>query len=208
MSRNPYFTFIGTEFSDALGHAINRAASSSPSIADLLTELEGKTIVVKLTDFNYEFALRVVDGSAQVNRAAEQTADLTLQTTSLKLISLIGSKTFDPTQLDGIEIAGDVNLLRRLYAIFGSIQFDWEELLANRIGDIPARQVGNLYRWGERVSATLRTSFIDKVQHTLVEDRYLVPTRTRVEQFFNDVDDLQADVDRLEKRVERLERRG
>ncbi len=207
MSRNPYINFIGEEFSVALGRAINRAANSSPSVRELLTELESKTVVVILNDLNYEFALCVIDGTAHIDKAFEQTADLTIRTTSAKLIKLAKSKAFDPTQLDGVEIVGDISLLQRLYTIFRTVHFDWEEALAKRIGDIPARHVGNLYRWGEHLTTTLRSAFSDKVQHTLVDDRYIVPTRNRVEQFLNDVDDLQADMDRLEKRVDRLEQR-
>ncbi len=200
--------YIGMQFAQALSVAMNQASDSSPSIQELVDKLEGKAIRFELKDLSYAFVLSVTERIVAVETDDESSADLVVRTTLPKLVKLASAKSLDPAQLDDVEINGDVKLLQQLYAIFQDLQFDWEEELSKRIGDIFARQVGNLFRWGQRQTSSLRTSLSDNVQQKLVDDQYLVPTRTQVEQYLDDVDDLQADLDRLEKRIERLERRA
>ncbi len=210
MLRNPYFNYIGATFSEALGGAINRAASSSPQMRVLLEQFEGNSIRFGLTDFSYEFVLSVIDGTVLIERGSSSDAseDVTVRTTLPKLVRLATSGKIDPASLEGVEISGDVRLVQQLYLVFTNLEFDWEDELSKRIGDIPARQAGNLMRWGGRQASDLRAAFKDSVRSSLVDEHYLVVERPRVERFLNDVDALQADVDRLEKRIERLERRG
>ena len=206
MIRNAYVNLMAGEFSDALGRAINQAAAASPSVRALVDELEGKTIRFELTDFNSAFVMHIVDSNVFMDADEGQSTDLTIRTTLAKFVKLLATRQFDPTQFDGVDISGDLKLLQRLYLIFKNIEFDWEEQLAKRVGDIPARQIGNLFRWGERQAQTLRDSVHKTARHTLIDDRYIIPTRERVTEFLNAVDDLKADVDRLEQRVLRIER--
>ena len=206
MNRNAYINLMAGEFSDALGRAINQAAAASPSVRALVDELEGKTIRFELTDLNAAFVMHIVDSNVFMDADEGQSTDLTISTTLAKFVRLLATRQFDPTQFDGVDISGDLKLLQRLYLIFKNIEFDWEEELAKRVGDIPARQIGNLFRWGERQAQTLRDSVQKTAHHTLIDDRYIIPARQRVTEFLNAVDDLKADVDRLEQRVLRIER--
>ena len=168
--------------------------------------MENKSIHFQLTDINYRFTVSVVDRTVQIDSASNVSADVVMRTTLPKMMALIASGNSGADSLKGIEINGDVNLMHQLHRVFIHLEFDWEDELSQRIGDIPARRLGNLVRWGRRQAEAARESIRDSVRHTLVDEQYLVPEKSRVEKFLNDVDTLQADTDRLDQRVGRLER--
>lgn len=204
MNRNPYVNYIGSVFSENLSNAINQAAHSSAEIREVLNKLEGKSIRFGLTDVNYEFVLSVEANTVFISTDHDAPEDLQVRTTIANLVKIATTSNLNPAKLEGVEIVGDVKLVQYLYSVFRDIQFDWEEELSKRVGDIPAHQLGNLLRWGGNKVSTLRNTFFDKTRSALVDEYYLVPERSRVEKFADDVDSLLADVDRLEKRVDRL----
>lgn len=208
MNRNPYLNYAGTALSGTLSDAINRAARSSAEVAEILRHLEGKSIRFGLTDFNCEFVLCVEDNVAVVDTDHNAPADLQVRTTMASLLRIAAASEINPAKLEGVEIVGDVKLVQYLYSALREIQFDWEEELSKRVGDIPARRLGNIVRWSGSKASTLKSSLLDKTRTALVDDHFLVPEQARVQTFIDDVDSLQADVDRLEKRVDRLERQN
>ena len=207
MNRNPYFNYVGTAFSETLSGAINQAAHSSAEVREILNHLEGKSIRFGLTDFNYEFVLSVEGNTVFIDTDRDEPEDLQVRTTIANLLKIATTSNLNPAKLEGVEIVGDVQLVQYLYSAFREIQFDWEEELSKRVGDIPARHLGNVVRWGGSKASTLRSALFDKTRTTLVDEQYLVPERSRVQTFIDEVDSVVADVDRLEKRVDRLKRR-
>ena len=207
MKRNPYVSYLGASLGEVLEKSINRAAGSSAKIAQLLEPLEGKSIRFVLVDLNCEFVLNVANRTVFIDSDGNGEADLLIRTTVAKLLTLATARELNPTQLDGIDIVGDVKLVQHLYSIFQNIDFDWEEELSKRVGDIPARHLGNLLRWGGQRVGALRSTFSTRVRSTLVDEHHLVAERSQVDRFLDSVDTLQADIDRLDKRVQRLERR-
>ncbi len=206
MIRNPYLKLVGATFSDALAKAINQGANASPAIREVLDQFEGKSIRFELTDFNYQFVLRVEGQTVLIDSESNIPEDVAVQTTLPVLVKLLARGKLDPTILQEVKIVGDVHLIQQFYQIFTNLEFDWEDELSKRIGDIPARQAGNLFRWGKAQASEFRETLQERTRETLVDEHYLVPDHRRIETFVNDVDSLQAKIDRLEKRVERLER--
>ena len=135
-------------------------------------------------------------------------ADIVIQGTLIAVVKAVFSEDRNPAKLEGVEISGDMKLAQRLYQIFDSAEFDWEEVLAKKTGDVPARQIGNLLRWGNQNLRGTDSPLATKIRNTLVDQKQLLPTRARVEKFMDDVDTLQADLDRLEKRADRLDKRS
>lgn len=206
MIRNPYLKLVGATFSDALAKAINQGANASPAIREVLDQFEAKSIRIELTDFNYQFVLRVENQTVLIDSESNIPEDVVVQTTLPVLVKLLARGKLDPTILQEVKIVGDAHLIQQFYQIFTNLEFDWEDELSKRIGDIPARQAGNLFRWGKVQASEFRETFRERTREALVDEHYLVPDRRRIETFLNDVDSLQANIDRLEKRVERLER--
>ena len=99
---------------------------------------------------------------------------------------------------------GDAEAGQALQKIFARFDFDWEELIAQMIGDTPARKVGNALRhsfdWASNSVALSQQNIADY----LTEERQLIVSQTAMERFAEEVDRLRADTDRLEMRIERL----
>ena len=206
MIRSPYFKLVGATFSDSLAKAINQGANASPAVREVLDQFEAKSIRFELTDFNYQFVLRVENQTVLIDSESDIPEDVVVQTTLPVLVKLLARGKLDPTILQEVKIVGDAHLIQQFYQIFTNLEFDWEDELSKRIGDIPARQAGNLFRWGKVQASEFSETLRERTREALVDEHYLVPDHRRIETFLNDVDSLQANIDRLEKRVERLER--
>ncbi len=204
---NPYTNYVKVHLAEALTNAINVAAQSNPELRLCIAELENRRVGVTVTDFRISVALHVVDGMVLIDNGLNQNElDLLFRGTAANLLKVITSRDWDPQILDNIEIIGDVQLAEKLYKILKKINFDWEEEVAKRVGDIPARQVGNFVRWCKRTIFTDNSPFKQKVRTNLVDENYILPEQSRVEHFLDEVDDLQEDLDRLEKRLDRLDK--
>ncbi len=208
MHRNPYVNHLNAEFAEALSHVLNRVASSSAAGRELLEPLEDKSIRIQLTDYNDQFILSVTDQTVHIDREADGAEDVVVRTTLSKLFRLLIQGRPGPDRLQDFDIVGDVVLMQKLYQVFSTVQLDWEDELAKWMGDIPARQVGNVLRWSRRQAADWSETIRTKVRNTLVDEQYLIAEKSKVDHFLNAVDTLQADVDRLTQRVSRLERLG
>ena len=203
---NPYTNFIGVTFSDALSASINSAVQTNPGLQESLNEFEDKTVLLQISDIRHDFVLTVQDGIVLVGSEIDGNADLTVRGTLVNFVKALTSGNLNPTQIENLDIVGDMKLAQRLYGIFSNTDFDWEEEAAKRVGDVPARQLGNLLRWGRQNVIGNQSPLAKKIQSVLAEETYLLPPRSRVEKFLNNVDELQARVDRLSKRTDRLER--
>ena len=103
-----------------------------------------------------------------------------------------------------IEIAGDLAVAQQVQTLLGELKIDWEELLAQAIGDVPAHQAGRAIRavfaFGREALAKLERDAADYLKH----ESQLVPRRQDLEQFGPAVFTLADDVDRFEARLQRV----
>ena len=103
-----------------------------------------------------------------------------------------------------IEIIGDTHVASIFTNTLREIEIDWEELLAARVGDTLAYQVGmgakKFSGFFQRVQENLRLDTRDYLQDSL----QVAATQIEVDKFVLDVDELRAQVDRLEARLNRL----
>ena len=206
MAKNPYIVFIGERLCEKVASLINEAASSDTELAEVLSAMEQRVIRVVVQGIDYEVEFTVEDGLVFISVGGHKIADLTVSGRISDYMEVLASESVSPTQLEGIEIVGDLRLAQRLHTLFRQVDLDWEELVAKRTGDILARQLGNLVRWGQKTVFGFESKLAYAASSYLFEQSHLVAPRTQVENFMNDVDSLQADVDRLEQRIERLGR--
>ena len=204
---NPYANFVITAFSDKLFSAISEATDSNPGVGKILEELDGRTIQFKFTDFNQSFNLRIEGDEVFQCEVPDGEADLAIEGTLSAIAKAVLSENRNPSRIEGIEFYGDMKLAQRLYQMFENIEFDWEEELAKRTGDVPARHIGNLLRWGNENLIGNQSTLATRIRTSLTEEKQMLPNRNRVEKFADDVDTLQADLDRLDQRIDRLKRR-
>jgi ubiquinone biosynthesis protein UbiJ len=113
----------------------------------------------------------------------------------------------DPTAalINGhLELQGDSAPLIELQKILAGLDMDWEAPLVNAFGDIAGHQLAQalrgLFSWGQQASA----SFLRQLEEFIHEEARLAPPRLEVEDFYQDVQQLNQRVDRLQARIRQL----
>ena len=201
---NPYARYIENFFSDSLCRAINQVADTNSTVREALNEFEDRTVRIEITNFGYSYTLTADDGVLLRDETAVDEPDLTVSGKFEDFLKVLASRNFSMAEVKDIDIAGDMKLAQRLFRIFSTVEFDWEEEIAKRVGDIPARRIGNFVRWGKNSVIGSESRLAKKVRSFVTEQTHMIPSRSRVEKFMDDVDTLKADVDRMGKRVQRL----
>ncbi len=191
-----------------LESTLNRYLALDPEFPRRLDPLHGKTVALEITGMQPLY-ITVAQRRIGLRESREAEPDVTVRGTPFGLLSLL--RTEDPmalVQQGVIELRGDAQLARELKNIFRSLDIDWEEKIAQAIGDWPAHQLGILGRqfgaWRRRSHESLHRSAGEYLQ----EEARLLPARIEIENFIAEVDALREAVDRLEARVSHLQKGG
>lgn len=190
--------------------AMNRALALSPATQSDLFRLAGKKIKLEIRDIGLRGNLLI--GSGKIHLLEEQSdfiPDATICLTSwsagkLAVDSLAANPSRGPPS--EVEISGDTDVARRFKSALDNIQIDWEEELAQRVGDVLAQPIEtnlrNIANWFRATAQTATQDIAEFLQH---ESRQL-PLNDEIERFAGDVDRLRDDTERLAARVARLQR--
>ncbi len=181
---------------------LNRYLQMDPDTPTKLTHLTGKAIAIELSGLEFKLTLLPHAQGIQIVEHYADEPDVVIRGTPLALLSLLQETA---TDTPNVEIQGDTGLAQALHRLFNGVPIDWEEILSQRIGDLPAHQLGRLVRsstaWGQQSLATLTRDVGEYLQH---EARDLPPRRS-LESFIAAVDTLRDDSERLEARIRRLQ---
>lgn len=191
---------------ELLARAVNNALALDPDFPPKLAALEGKTVEVEILGLDFHIHLGIVGGRLIFPSPPPEEPDVIIRGAPLALMKLF--RTDDPAailQSGEVEMQGDARLGRKFKTMIGALDIDWEELLAQRIGDMPAHYIGNFARgflgWRRRSRLSVAVSIAEYLQE---EIRHL-PSRIEVENFLNDVDEVREAVDRAEAGIRNLE---
>lgn len=203
----------GLQIPDALlavvEQALNRYLALDPEGAAAFDPLEGRIIAIEVKGFGTRITVIPGARGLQLFGAYDAEPDCLIQGSPLGLARLGMAERKETSLVSGeVEISGDTALAQDFSAALARLNVDWEEQLAQVIGDPFARQVGNRVRdaehWSRRTSASMTANLTEYLQ----EERRLLPTRYEVEAFLNQVDTLRDDVERLAARIEQLAKRA
>ncbi len=190
----------------ALEQAFEWALRLDPDARRGLRPLAGRQIEIVVEGLGIRFCLAPLERRMRVLGSCIGAPDVRMRAgpaTWARVATASGAETLPPELI----VEGDLETGRRLYGWLRELDIDWEEWLARVTGDIPAHQVGNLFRgttgWLRSAGASLETSLAEYLR----EESGLFPAREEVERFVEEVDALREAVDRLEVRIRRLESR-
>jgi ubiquinone biosynthesis protein UbiJ len=193
---------------EQLAGLLNRNVAMSTRAQELARRLEGRSLAVHVEGLPLDVLATVSSGQVALSNAAAESADATVTGTALTLLSLIGADARVRLRSSAVTIDGDAEIAEAFQELLHAARPDFEEELSRHIGDVAAHQVGNLVRgftgWGRKAAATLATNVGEYLQE---EGRDLV-TRTEMDEFLAEVDQLREAADRLEARMARLARRS
>ncbi|MFU8797947.1 MAG: SCP2 domain-containing protein [Gammaproteobacteria bacterium] len=163
---------------------INTYLRLDPDNFERLKELSGKIIAIESQGHTIYFAPGAE--GIKILSAIGTVPDTTIRGTLIALL-----------KQENLSIEGDTEIAQRLRDILNTMDIDWEEQLSHIIGDIPAHQVGNFARQGNKALKSLRQTSTEYLQ----EEARCVPPPEEVQDFMQDVDDIRDAVERLEARI-------
>lgn len=193
----PVYTLIERGINDALRY--------DPATKQRLAAHKGRVLAIECRQppLNAYF-LFTADG-VEMYETCETEVDATIRAGAIGLLRQLASERPDVAPAGGdIEVAGDARFVQEIVKIARAVDIDWEEPLARILGDVAARQVGDLLRGAtaflRRTASSLRRDGEDYLRYELD----LFPSRHAVREFLRDVDDLRLDTDRAEAGIAAL----
>jgi ubiquinone biosynthesis protein UbiJ len=181
---------------------LNRLLQADPQLSEKLGPLEGKAIQIVLVDFTLVITLRIANSQILLLSANENIGiDLTLRGTPAALIQMAKHPDYS---LQGITITGDAMLAKQLSLIARSVDFDWQGLLADAIGDVPAYHVSKFASKLQQFCAQSISSFSLNLTDYLQQETLTTPHPLEIEPFTQEVVELRDAVERLSARIQSL----
>lgn len=172
---------------------VNRLIALDPLAPPKLKALEGKPLAVELTGLQWRLLLSVDAGRLRFASEGQAAVALSGRLVDFAQVASQGGDMAAGT----LQVTGDVGAAQRWQRFFTELQPDFDEQLAQWIGDLPAHQLGQLFRQiGEALRQLLLQSQSASVEFLQEEGRWLV-ARAEMQQFLDEVDALRARADTL-----------
>ncbi|WNC72662.1 SCP2 sterol-binding domain-containing protein [Thalassotalea psychrophila] len=180
---------------------INKALSLDPNINSTLAKVNNKSLTLILSELGFPITLQVHQDEITVI-ASKLSTDCVIQTSLKTLPKLTQAELLTSLIKTGeLDIIGDPKLAQQFASIFELLNIDWEQQIAERIGDIPAFKLGQLNKaLLEKLSFANEQISQDASEYLLFEQRILV-TETEINHFNQQVADVDQAVDNLAKRL-------
>lgn len=183
--------------------ALNRYMSLDPESLSRFSSLEGKIIAIEIKGLDTTLSLFPSADGFLVLADFDEQADATIIGSPITLAKM--GITKDPKDLifsGEIEITGDTNLANQFNRLLSQLDIDWEEILAQNIGDIAAHKIGNLFQgvnqWFKRSTNSVCLDAGEYIQ----EESHLSPSNAELRRYINNVDDLREAADRLAAKIQ------
>ena len=184
-------------------HVLNGILALDPETEHRLEPLAGQALRVRLREPELTLDLRFSTDAIALEPAGDTTPEATLEARCADLIAVAA----DPDQARGrLRFEGDPTVAQAVQTFFRGVDVDWEEALANVLGDAPAHQLGQFLRGTSGAVREAGEGARAAVSEWLTEESGQLPPRAAVEAFIDAVDTLRNDAARLSARITRLER--
>ncbi len=185
-----------------LDKAINRAIQYDPNALKTLKPHIGKRVALNIQPIGPHLHMHITESGIEVTGAQDQQADTTITGKPTALFAMANNQHI--AGLDQVDIQGDAGLGQFIADFLKNLDPDHEQALCDVFGETAGYHLSQglqkLRQQGQQLGASLQRNVHDFLVH---EDRSLIAP-AEMDQFLDDVDDLQADVVRLERRIKAL----
>ena len=182
--------------------AINAYLHLDEASSSRLQPLIGKTITIELLPLHYLFQCTFTANGVHLTQGNDQPAAAHLSGTPIQMTSLLFAKENRQRFFaEDITLTGDALFGQQVVQLFDALEIDWEEQLAQLIGDVPAYHLGRTFNALSEKIKHAKTSFNENINDYLHEEADWFPTREALQDYFQAVDNLRMDVDRLSARI-------
>lgn len=186
---------------------LNKALALDPDLPGEIAALDGRSIT--LTWSGPEWALRIaVDGNQlRVGPVHAGESDLNLRTTLSGLLGLLRPDASKSLPAGRVQIAGDVELMRRIEQLSRRFDPDWDGAFAARLGPILGPQVARHLRDAFGWLGASAKGFTESAAEYVQEESRDVAAKHELDEFGESVDRLRDDVERFEARLTRAQQK-
>jgi len=191
---------------DLLELASNKTLEHDPQTQARLQKLQGKTMTLNITTLGQSISVTPYAEGLEFSHSAPEHVDVTLSVTLAAMLKLSRDGLDNADLAPGeLEIVGDPIIGQRFAQVMAKLDIDWQSLLAERIGESPAKAVGLAAGQAKSFADESRLKFKAFVNDLIAKDLELVADKRSVENFLDQVDIIRADTDRLMARLSRLQ---
>lgn len=182
---------------------VNKALSLNTSKVDL-KKLAQKTLTLTLSELNFPISLSVDNNNIIVSGLTER-ADCTIKT-SIKTLQLLQAEQqlTDLIKQDKLELSGDIKVAQQFASVAENLNIDWQSELAAHIGDVPTHKLMQLSKnIADKFQFASKQIQADASEY-LVHEKRLVVTRSQIEPFIQQVNQVSKQVDDIALRIQAL----
>lgn len=182
--------------------ASNKALDYDSTSLERLSKLHGKTMCLHIKNLDASISVMPQAEGIEFSRSTPEKIDVTLSTT-VSAILKISRYGLENAELDAgeLEMSGDPIVGQRFAQLMSDLNIDWETLLADHIGEAPARTAGKVAIQAKEFTLKSRSKLHDVISQIIKDDMQAIVGADEVDPFLNDVDMLRASVDRLSVRL-------
>ncbi|MDF2181642.1 SCP2 sterol-binding domain-containing protein [Neptuniibacter sp. CAU 1671] len=174
---------------------------------DALTALQGKVLSFEVTQPTLKLFLLPTDSGVQLQAEYAGTPDTIFSGTGSDFVTLLTSTDRrDALFGKSIRISGDSHLAEQFQALIDNALIDWEGLLGDLIGDLPAHSLSQMFRWKSDQLKLTGQSLMANLQEYLQEEARILPTRVEAEILADEIESLQEQTERLAARINSLKK--
>jgi ubiquinone biosynthesis protein UbiJ len=192
---------------EQIAAVLNRNVAMSTHAQELAARLEGRSLALHVAGLPLKVRASVGSGQVALTTDTGAPADATVSGTPITLLALLGADAGKRLRSTPVTIVGDAEVAECFQELMRAARPEFEEELSRHIGDVAAHQVGNFVRGAADWAGKAASTFAANVGEYLQEEGRDLITRTEMDEFLHDVDELREAADRLGARVSRLARR-
>ncbi|MGH1462252.1 MAG: ubiquinone biosynthesis accessory factor UbiJ [Neptuniibacter sp.] len=194
---------LQTSFFTTAEEFCNQCIKRDPVTLHNLGLLSGKVIAIESTFPELTLYLLPNSDGIQIQATYNDAPDTILKGSITDFIRLLTTKDKTSAMFGKtIQIIGDSTLATRFQEIISEAQIDWEAMLGDVIGDLPAHQIALFTAWKAQWYQNSGSSLLHNLDEYIKEEARLVPTRPETESFCHEVEALHERVERLAARIE------
>jgi ubiquinone biosynthesis protein UbiJ len=180
---------------------VNHVLRSAPLAMERLRKHAGRTVAVAVGPMQSAYTIQT---TGEVTRAVPAAApDLDVRISPFLLPRLAAG---EEAAYREIEMSGDMELAHEISSIARVLDWDFEEDLSRVVGDVAAHRIGEGVRAARRWTREAALRLAQGAAEYYTEEKPLIASRVKVEDFVAAVARLRDDADRLDKRIANLEK--
>ena len=192
----------------ALQHIIEPILANDVFTQQALTPLQGKVIELLIEDWQLSVYIVIDANTLHCQHQYDHTTevDVILQARLATLLRLSQESDLSKLKAGDVQIKGDAAVVQQFFQIIANVDIDWEEWLAQRLGDIPAHYIGDGLRHGGQHIKTLSQRWHQNVKEYVQEEACYLPPRIAVQVWSKAVTNMDYALTDLQQRIARLEK--